>query len=69
VWTTECAVQFYTALHWNPAMKGKSGPLQQHQAIAIEPQNFPDAPNNPNFPSSFLRPGYSYHNRIEWRFY
>jgi aldose 1-epimerase len=69
VWTTEPGLQFYTALHWNPAMRGKSGPLQQHQAIAIEPQNFPDAPNNSNFPSSFLRPGRTYHNRIEWRFY
>ena len=69
VWTTECAVQFYTAIHWSNKLKGKSGPLQQHQAIAIEPQNFPDAPNNPSFPSSVLRPGRTYLNRIEWRFY
>ena len=68
VWTSECAVQFYTALHWNDTIKSKHGKLQQHQAIAIEPQNFPDAPNHPNFPTAFLRPGQIYRNRIEWRF-
>ena len=68
VWSTECAIQFYTAIHWNEKLPGKGGPLHQHQAIAIEPQNVPDAPNHPNFPSSILRPGRTYRNRIEWRF-
>ena len=68
VWTTECAIQFYTAIHWNEKQPGKGKPLSQHQAIAIEPQNVPDAPNHPNFPSSILRPGTTYRNRIEWRF-
>ncbi len=69
VWTTECAIQFYTAIHWNEKLPGKGAPLQQHQAIAIEPQNVPDAPNHPAFPSSVLRPERAYRNRIEWRFY
>lgn len=68
VWTTECAVQFYTAQHWNEKLPGKGQPLRQHQAIVIEPQNVPDAPNHPDFPSSFLRPDRTYRNRIEWRF-
>jgi aldose 1-epimerase len=68
VWTSECAIQFYTAIHWNEKLPGKGQPLHQHQAIAIEPQNVPDAPNHANFPSSFLRPGRTYRNRIEWRF-
>ena len=68
VWSTECAIQFYTAIHWDEKLPGKGGPLHQHQAIAIEPQNVPDAPNHANFPSSFLRPGRTYRNRIEWRF-
>lgn len=29
-------------------------------AVAIEPENFPDAPNHANFPSSILRPGVKY---------
>jgi len=68
VWTTEAAVQFYTAIHWNDTIKGKHGNMLNHQAIAIEPQNAPDAPNHSNFPSSVLRPGQTYRNRIEWRF-
>lgn len=68
VYTTECAMQFYTADHFGPAMPGKYGPLVQHGSIAIEPQNYPDAPNHANFPSSVLRPGEVYRHRIEWRF-
>lgn len=68
VYTTECAIQFYTADHFGPAMPGKYGPLAQHGSIAIEPQNYPDAPNHANFPSSVLRPGEVYRHRMEWRF-
>jgi aldose 1-epimerase len=68
VWTTECAIQMYTAIHWNGTVPSKTGFLQQGQALAIEPQNYPDAPNHPNFPSAELRPGETYRNQIEWRF-
>lgn len=68
VHTTECGMQFYTADHFSPALPGKYGPMAQHNSIAIEPQNYPDAPNHANFPSSVLRPGEVYRNRIEWRF-
>ena len=69
VWTTEAGLQMYTAWHWNGEMPGRNGPLQQYQAIAIEPQNFPDAPNHGNFPSAVLRPGEIYRHRMEWRFF
>jgi aldose 1-epimerase len=68
VWTTESAMQFYTAFHWNGVFPGKRGPLHQYEAIAIEPQNYAGAPNHPHFPSPVLRPGQVYRNRIEWRF-
>lgn len=68
VWTTEAGIQMYTANHWTAAMPGKNGPLQPYGAIAIEAQNFPDALNHQGFPSSVLRPGETYRNRIEWRF-
>jgi aldose 1-epimerase len=68
VWTSEKGMQVYTAFHWNGIFPGKSGPLQQYAAIAIEPQNFPDAPNHGNFPSAVLEPGETYSNRIDWRF-
>ncbi len=65
---TEGCLQIYTADHWGPAMPGRHGPLMRHGALALEPQNFPDAPSHANFPSAVLRPGKSYRHRIEWRF-
>lgn len=69
VWTTEAGMQMYTAEHWSEAFAGKSGPLKQYGAIAIEPQNFPDAPSHPEFPSALLRPGETYRQRMAWRFF
>lgn len=66
--TTECSMQLYTADHWSAAMPGKYGPLSQYCSVAIEPQNYPDAPNHANFPSAVLRPGETYRHRMEWRF-
>ncbi len=68
VWTTEAGMQMYTAFHWSEGMPGRNGPLKQSAAIAIEPQNFPDAPNHANFPSAALRPWETYRHRMEWRF-
>jgi aldose 1-epimerase len=70
VWTTEGVLQMYTAIHWNGdgTALGPKGVLNHAEAFAIEPQNVADAPNHPNFPSSILRPGEIYQNRMEWRF-
>lgn len=37
-------------------------------AICFETQNYPDAPNQPNFPNSILNPGETYLNETEYRF-
>jgi aldose 1-epimerase len=68
VWTTECAIQMYTAIRWDGTVPAKSGTLQPSQGFAIEPQNYPDAPNHANFPSAVVRPGEVYKNKMEWRF-
>jgi aldose 1-epimerase len=34
----------------------------------METQNFPDAPNRPDFPSTLLRPGEVRTSRTVWRF-
>ena len=68
VWTSEACVQMYTAIRWTAETMGHKGPLFHAAALAIEPQNVADAPNHPAFPSSILRPGETYHNRMEWRF-
>jgi aldose 1-epimerase len=71
VWTTEGVLQMYTAIHWNGdgSCLGPQGALNRSDAFAIEPQNVADAPNHAAFPSSILRPGETYRNHIEWRFF
>ena len=69
LFTTEPGLQLYTAGHHGPGFKGKKGqPLRRFGSVALEPQNWPDAPNHPSFPSAELRPGEVYRHRMEWRF-
>jgi aldose 1-epimerase len=42
--------------------------VRQGDAFCLEPQNFPNAPNEPRFPSAVLRPGERYRARIVLRF-
>ena len=37
-------------------------------ALCLETENFPDAPNHADFPSSVLRPGETYRHRMIHRF-
>ncbi|MCM8568290.1 galactose mutarotase [Gramella jeungdoensis] len=41
---------------------------RKYPAVAIEAQNYPDAPNFRNFPSSSLKPGELYENNIVFAF-
>ncbi|MGE4248183.1 MAG: aldose epimerase family protein [Parvibaculaceae bacterium] len=69
LFTTEPGLQLYTAGHHGPGLKGKRGEtLRRFGSLALEPQNWPDAPNHANFPSAVLRPGEVYRHRMEWRF-
>jgi aldose 1-epimerase len=69
LFTTEPGLQLYTAGHHGPSLKGKKGQnLRRFDSIALEPQNWPDAPNHENFPSAVLRPKQVYRHRMEWRF-
>jgi aldose 1-epimerase len=48
---------------------GKGGwKYQPREAFCLEPQEFPDAPNQPAFPSAVLRPGQTYRHTILYRF-
>lgn len=40
----------------------------KYPAVAIEAENYPDAPNFRNFPSSLLKPGEVYENKIVFAF-
>ena len=68
VWTTEPGMQLYTGEHFTPAIKAPFSEQLKNAGFALEPQTYPNAPNEPSYPSSVLRPGETYHHRIEWRF-
>ncbi|MFZ1410848.1 MAG: aldose epimerase family protein [Micropruina sp.] len=62
-------LQIYTAEALNPDVIGTSGVGYVGRAgIALETQGFPDAPNQPTFPSTVLRPGQEYLATTVWRF-
>ena len=66
--TTAPGLQVYTA-NFVEENIGKSGTVYHPQnAICLETQNYPDAPNHPSFPSAILRPGEIYFSQTEYKF-
>ena len=69
VLTTEPAMQIYTANSHNGSLKGKKGiPYIKQNAICFETMHFPDSPNNPQWPTTLLRPGETFHSTTIYRF-
>lgn len=59
--TTEPGVQIHDAC-------GLARPGQEvYEGLVIEPQRWPDAPNNPHFPSITVTPDAPYHQQTTWR--
>jgi len=62
-------IQFYSGNFLDGTLTGKKGHVyQQYDALALEPQHFPDSPNEPKFPSVVLKPGDIYHSTIIYAF-
>ncbi len=62
-------LQFYSGNFLDGTVIGKSGHLyRQGDAVVLEPQMFPDTPNQPVFGSVRLDPGQTYRSRIVFRF-
>lgn len=69
VLTTEPGMQFYSGNFLDGSLVGKKGAAYKHRyGFAMETQHFPDSPNQPNFPSTILRPGQEYQTRTIYRF-
>jgi len=60
--TTQPGVQLYTA-NFLPKDADAMSPFRQHGALCLETQHYPDAINQPAFPSVVLRPGEAYAHR------
>lgn len=67
--TTEPGVQFYTANHLDGTFTGRHGVKYARNAgFCLETQHFPDSPNHPNFPSTVLHPGTTFHSTTVYSF-
>jgi len=69
VFTNQPAVHIYVGGNCNNEIKGKENTVYHNlSGICFETQNFPDAPNHDNFPSSILRKEEMYHHKTIYKF-
>lgn len=67
--TTEPGLQLFTGNGFNGTLKGRAGNrIWPRDGFALETQHFPDSPNRPEFPSTVLRPGETFHSVTTIRF-
>lgn len=67
--TDQPGVQFYCGNFLDGSLTGKSGlPYVHRGGLCLETQHYPDSPNQPNFPSTILRPGEEYKTTTTFTF-
>jgi len=61
--TTEPGIQFYSGNFLDGTFTGRHGvKYERNTGFCLETQHFPDSPNHPDFPSTELRPGQTFHS-------
>lgn len=69
IYTDQPGLQFYSGNFMKSRNVMKGGHRDAFRtAFVIEPQHFPDSPNNPNFPSTVLTPGTKYRSVSVYKF-
>lgn len=69
VHTTEAGMQFYSGNFLDGTLTGRNGEKYgRHAGFCLEAQAYPDAPNQPAFPNTILRPGETYRQTTIYRF-
>ena len=67
--TTEPGIQFYSGNFLDGKITGKGGRVYAHRSgFCLEPQHYPDSPNQPSFPPTTLRPGEEYRSKTVFTF-
>ena len=70
VYTDQVALQFYSGNFFDGSYNNKFGkPILYRGAFVFETQRYPDAPNQPSFPSVVLEPGQLYKQTCIYKFY
>lgn len=63
------AIQFYGGNFLDGTLNGRNSTAYKHRtALCLETEGFPDAPNQPNFPSVVLKPGKTYQHKMVYTF-
>jgi len=69
VYSTEPGVQLYTGNFLDGSNVGKNDIVyHKHYGLCLETQHFPDSPNQPDFPSTILKPGEKYTQSTIYKF-
>ena len=70
VFTTEPGLQFYSGNFLDGTLTDTKKGIKyiKHGALTLETQHFPDAPNQPSFPSTILKPGEVYTQSTIYQF-
>lgn len=68
LFTQEPGVQFYSGNFLDGSLAGKGHAYAYRGGFCLEPQHFPDSPNQPAFPNTILRPGQVYATESVFRF-
>jgi len=69
IFTTEPGVQFYAGSGFGKVPPGKAGfQYSANAGLALETQHFPDSPNQPQFPTTIVRPNDVFRSRTVYRF-
>lgn len=67
--TNQPAIQFYGGNFLDGTVTGRDNiAYAKRTAFALETEGFPDAPNQPKFPSAVLRPGETYKHTMTFKF-
>lgn len=67
--TTQPGVRFYSGNLLDGSVRGKGGQRYgKHHGFCLEPQHFPNSPNQPDFPSTALLPGQVYRHTTIYGF-
>ena len=68
LWSNQPGLQMYSGNFFDATSHGKGKKIyRMGDAIVMEPQIFPDAPNQKDFPSARLAPGETYRNVMTYR--
>jgi aldose 1-epimerase len=68
VYTDQPGIQFYAGNMLDNEKGKQDAVYNQHDAMCLETQHFPDSPNHPDFPSVVLRPGEKFVSQTVYKF-